>query len=227
MREPPLGNVHFGHNLEARQDGVLEVLGDLLLGVEQPVDSVANHELLFQGLEVNVAAAHSVAVEDEVVDLANDRRLVLVVEEVLDPLLVVGDGDDVVTDVVAIDLVAVPGLARVGSVEEGRDLISSTEDGTNLGLEELPDLVHDVVVEGLAGRDLEGPLLVEPDRDQHRVAGLVERDQVGELLRALELAQVAFVGPERLAVDHRQETLLGDPALVPQDLVEALPGLLL
>lgn len=117
--------------------------------------------------------------------------------------------------------------AGVDPVQQRGDLGLAGQDGADLGLEQRGDLVHGVVVERLAGRDQVRPLQVDPDAHQVVLAGQAEGDLLDELLRHVLVAQVSLVGPERLAVDHRQEALFGHPAPIPQDPVEADVGLLL
>ena len=52
-----------------------------------------------------------------------------------------------------------------------------------------------------------------------------ELDRLDEVLGDLVARERALEGPQRLAVDHREQLLFGDPALVANDVVEALAGL--
>ena len=55
LRQTPLGDVELGHDLDAGDQRGGEGLGNLLHLVEHAVDAVAQLELVFEGLEVDIA----------------------------------------------------------------------------------------------------------------------------------------------------------------------------
>src|ERR1035441_9707332 len=57
LGEAALGNIELGHELEAADDGGLELAGRRLLIEEHAIDAEADAEFLFEGLDVNIAGA--------------------------------------------------------------------------------------------------------------------------------------------------------------------------
>ena len=82
LRQPLLGDVEAGHDLHARDDRRLELLRRALRLVQHAVDAVAHDDVLLARLDVDVRGALLGRLEHERVDPADDRRLVVGVEDV-------------------------------------------------------------------------------------------------------------------------------------------------
>src|SRR5438477_416785 len=82
LRQPLLGDVEPGHDLDARGDRRLELLGRALGLAQHAVDPVADDHVLLAGLDVDVRRALLGGLEHQRVDPADDRRLVVGVEHV-------------------------------------------------------------------------------------------------------------------------------------------------
>ena len=57
LRDVSLGDIHFGHDLYARDDSVLEVLGSGGHFVKDAVDTILDLEFFFERFDVNIAGA--------------------------------------------------------------------------------------------------------------------------------------------------------------------------
>ena len=85
LGDPVLGDVHVGHDLEAGRDR----RGDRPWGgryvVQHPVDPVADAELGLRGLDVDVRGPLVQCLEDQQIDVADDRRFLGDRLDVVDP----------------------------------------------------------------------------------------------------------------------------------------------
>src|SRR6267378_774358 len=76
LRQPPLGDVEVGHDLQSREDRRLEALGRCQHLVEDAVHAEADTEDLLVRFEVDVGGALLDGVHEHHVDELDDRRLV-------------------------------------------------------------------------------------------------------------------------------------------------------
>ena len=79
LRQPLFRDAHrAGHDLEPADDGGLQPLRRRLHFLEHAVDAKADAEFFVERLEVNVAGAEPMRLDQEHRDHANDRRIGLV-----------------------------------------------------------------------------------------------------------------------------------------------------
>ena len=81
LRQPLLGDVQLGHDLDARGDRVAELHRRLHDVVENAVDAVADAQLLLVGLDVDVARALLNRRHQDDVDQLDDRRFLALLGE--------------------------------------------------------------------------------------------------------------------------------------------------
>ena len=74
LRQPLLGDVHLRHDLDARGDGILEAQGRIHHVVQDAVDAEPDAEVLFIGLDVDVAGALFERFRQDQVHQLDDRR---------------------------------------------------------------------------------------------------------------------------------------------------------
>ena len=84
LRQAALGDVQLGHQLQARDDGGLQLARRRLLVEQHAVHAEADAELLLERLDVDVAGALLERVGDHGVHQADDRRLAGHVAQVLE-----------------------------------------------------------------------------------------------------------------------------------------------
>ena len=72
LRQPPLGDVHVAHDLEAARDAGLQLLGELAQVVQHAVDAAAHVQRVLARLEVDVRGVHAGGVGEEGVDHLDD-----------------------------------------------------------------------------------------------------------------------------------------------------------
>ena len=89
-----LGDIHIGDDLDPRQDGVLELHGQVHRLEEEAVDAVAHAEGFFVGFEVDVAGALFDGFDEDGINQGDDRRFVGVLFVLLDVELLLGFLDD-------------------------------------------------------------------------------------------------------------------------------------
>ncbi len=174
LRETALGDVERRHDLDAADDGVLQLDGGRHLLGEHAVDAVAHPELLLVRLDVDVARALLDGVEQHHVDQADDRRVLaglLELEEVGRVVLVAGELD-------------------LGLVETGHDLVVRGPRVVVL-LDRRVDrgLARDDRLDVVAGEKLQVVDRVEVrrvgHRDDERVARSRDREHLVPLARLL------------------------------------------
>ena len=83
LRQAALGDIQLGHQLQARDDGGLQLARRRFLVEEHAVDAVADAEFLLERLDVDVAGALLDGLRDHGVHQADDRRLARHVAQVL------------------------------------------------------------------------------------------------------------------------------------------------
>ena len=117
LRKPALGDVEDGHDLDAGDDGVLDLHGKAHDRGQHAVQAVPHPELLFIGFDMNIAHAHVRRAEQDAVHELDDRRLDLageLVQRLIFHDLKFFDGAmDQVVEVVDIDL-----AARIDIIDE-------------------------------------------------------------------------------------------------------------
>src|SRR5581483_5682992 len=225
LRQATLGDVELRHDLDARDDRRLEPARRALDVVQDPVDAVADLELVLERLDVDVRRALLDRAVDEQVHEADDRRLAREVAEVVDVLFVVGEVLDVglrrLRAAVSVRRRAVPvrrlePLEHVALAREAR-----------IDLEPRRDLerLDRVVVRRIGHRDGERSVRLR-ERDHLRVLQILdveapERDRVRR-----KVASRDGLHPEVLR-EERQQVLLGDEAEVQEEPLEPLAPLLL
>ncbi len=216
LGEALLGDVHVREDLDPREDGAPELQGQADHLVEVAVDAVADAELLFVGLEVDVRSALLDGVDERRVDEGDDRRLfargldllegdvILAFLDDVDPA-VVGQGD-VLDDLLDLEGVGRP-IVLVDGVHHpglGGDDRLDAEPGPE------PDVLDDLEVGRVDHRQgQEGPDPV--DGHDHVLLGHVGRDEVDDLGIDLELVEVDIRVAE-LAAQGLGDLLLGNEA---------------
>ncbi len=83
LRHPPLGNVHPGHHLDARDNQAQDVAVQHQRVVQNAVDAVAHLYLGFERVNVDIAGPHLQGAKQDIVDQANHRRAVDDIEQIL------------------------------------------------------------------------------------------------------------------------------------------------
>ncbi len=82
LREPLLGDVEASHDLHARDDRRHELLRRALGDVKLAVDAVANDDVAFFRLDVDIARSLADGLREEPVDPRDNRRVVVRVDDV-------------------------------------------------------------------------------------------------------------------------------------------------
>ena len=75
LRQAALGDIELGHQLDARDHGGLQFARRRFLIVEHAIDAIADAELFFERLHVDIAGALLDRLRDHGVDQPDDRRL--------------------------------------------------------------------------------------------------------------------------------------------------------
>ncbi len=73
LGHPPLGDVHPGHDLVARGDRGLHVLGDVVANVADPVYPITHPNTVGHRLDMNIARPPVYRLGDDQVDQLDDR----------------------------------------------------------------------------------------------------------------------------------------------------------
>src|SRR5438093_1501616 len=90
LRQPALGDVHFGHDLDAGGDGGLQAARRRLLIVEDAVDAIPDAQRVLERLDVDVGGLGRDRVLDEQIDEPHDRRLEGHVAHMVDVFVTLG-----------------------------------------------------------------------------------------------------------------------------------------
>ncbi len=220
-------DVELAHDLEARDDGVLQLDGRLHHLVEHAVDAEADPEVLLVGLDVDVGGALLDGVEQDEVHQLHDRCFpgaLLQVDHVAVALVVVDDRDLRVVEALHEVLVRGPllGVVALDGLLDGR-----------LGGDHRLDVVAGVELDVVDGEDVRRIA----HGDDERAAGAVHRhhlvllgdglgDELDDLGVDVEVLQVDG-GHAVLLGEEAGEVALGDGALLHQQGADARAGLAL
>src|SRR2546425_5163727 len=90
LRQPPLADVHLGHQLDPRGDRVTQTARRRLLIEQDAVDPIADAQRVLERLDVDVGRLGGDGVLDEQVDQPDDGRLERHVTQVVDVFLALG-----------------------------------------------------------------------------------------------------------------------------------------
>ena len=88
LRQPPLGDIEAGQDLDARDDGARHVRRRGARFRQHAVDAQANVQTAAERLDVDVGGAGIEAVEQQLVDKSHHRRAQRQVLEMLDVVVV-------------------------------------------------------------------------------------------------------------------------------------------
>ena len=221
LGQPALGDVQLGHQLEAGDDGGLQLGGGRVHGVQDAVDPVAHPEVLLEGLQVNVAGPALDRPGDHLVDHANHRDLGGHVPQLLD---VLGDALGFVQDFARF-------LHRLGPLV--RSPVEPFQGFVDLGFpaQAHPDLQPGEHAQGLQGVAVGG---VGHGHRQHPV--LLVQGQDPELTQKLGGELVHHQGHRRKSLGRNelgpmlgreggQQVLLGEVSQIQQDAADLVPPL--
>ena len=123
LRQAPFGDIQLGHELEAADDGGLELARRRFLIEEHAVHAEAHAEFLLERLDVNIAGALLDGLGDHGVDQADDGRLARHIAQVFE----IGAG----LLVVALGVGALFGFAVI-AVDGVEDFLLGGERGAHL-----------------------------------------------------------------------------------------------
>ncbi len=88
LGEASFGDVQLGHDFDSRDDCSLEAFGRRLHVVEHSINPIANPEVVFEGLQVNVGGPSLDSPGDNQVDQADDRPFRGHIPQLIDILFV-------------------------------------------------------------------------------------------------------------------------------------------
>ena len=153
LRQPPLGDVELRHDLEARDDRVLELHRRLHRLVEHAVDAVADAEGLLVGLDVDVRRVLLDRVGQDQVHELDDGRVLAGLRELVDvDVVVLGDQRDVRVVEVGHHVFEGRGLVVV-AVDRAADRLFGGDDRLDVVAGQELDVVEREDVRGVRGRD--------------------------------------------------------------------------
>jgi len=84
LREPLLGDVELRHDLHPRDDRGVQGAGGLEQVAQRAIDAQAHERARLEGLDVDVRGAVAQRLREQRIDEADDRRVVLAFQKVLD-----------------------------------------------------------------------------------------------------------------------------------------------
>ena len=76
------GDIQLGYDLDARDNTGVGFKRWFVDFVEETVNPIADDELLFEGLDMNIAGAFLKALSDQAIDKTDDRRFVRGIDQV-------------------------------------------------------------------------------------------------------------------------------------------------
>ena len=214
-----LGDIHAAHDLQAGDDGALQVSGDGEHLVEQTVDTHTNHHFALLGLEVDVAGALAEGTLDEGVDEADGGRGLGIVRA--------GDklgGDDVAVRAAGLTLHLLDDAGRaLVAVERGNGLLRGAAGGDHGD-----DLLAGGGLQLLLGNEVQRVahghvqlVLYQLDGDDAVFFGDGAGDVFGQLHGDGDAGQVDVVHAQ-LHLQRVDELVLGDDAAVDEQVAQAL-----
>src|SRR2546426_739598 len=219
LGQPPLGDVHLCHELDARGHRGLQPPRRRLLVEQDAVEAVADSERVLEGLDVDVRGLGIDGVLDQEVHEPDDRRLERHVAEVVDVLL--ARAGTLVLDALD-DPLERRGRAVVRPVDGLSDRLRGADDHLHPEPRELAEIVQDDRVQRVGDGDGQEAVL---DADgAHRVLTEVLRREGlddGERRRELVAGQV---GEILLFGERAQYVLALDGAELHERLAHALTG---
>ena len=221
LRDALLGDVHAGHQLEAREDGVLQLLRQLLHHLAGAVDPVAQQDVRLGGLDVDVRGTAVHGLDDDPRGHLDDRAFVVDVDGLVDGAvhgsvdalvdrLVDGIGDDLLAR--AVGLLAVDVRLDLATGGDARLLEVADAEAQDLEPVEVHRVVdHQLELAAAAGHRQHQVLLDQVRRHQ----GLVD------LVHVLEPVEVQERHAELVCKRLGNVLVLAIPGL-DQGLAEAL-----
>ena len=209
LRQPLLGDVEPGHDLDARDDRRMELLRRALGLAQHAVDPVAHDDVLLAGPDVDIRRAILGGLEHQRVHPADDRRLVVGVEHV----------DELVRRVLRVFVgVLLRALFELGAAAEPRvDLVDVIDDAAarhdhrldRLG-EQDGDRVDDLDRVRIGDRDHDAAVLAAQRHDL-ALPGEVDRQLVDQVDRdVIGARQIAQVTEVELHRERLRELILVD-----------------
>src|SRR5450756_1700450 len=157
LRLAPLGDIHVGHDLDAREHAGLDVTRQLLLLLQDTVDTVADAQMVFLWFHVDIRRALDDGLGDDGVDQPDDGRVLTHLTQLLDTDLFATFCDD---------LGLCLGAGFLDGVSDEVVLLDSAEDSVLGSDEELclasvcgKQVVHQLDVGGGAECDADDALL--------------------------------------------------------------------
>ena len=211
LREAPLGDIQLRHELEAADDGGLELARRRFLVEEHAIHAEAHAEFLLEGLDVNVAGALFDGLGDHGVDQANDGSLARHVAEVFE----IGSG----LFVVAVGVGALFGFAVI-AVDGVEDFLLGGERGAHLQAAEGAHGGDGLEIQRIGHRDGED-VVRERDRDGAALAEETVR-QAFDFGRGGRSAIHRDQGDIELIAEGGEHVAVGDGAHVDQDFAELI-----
>ena len=192
LRHAALGDVELAHDLDARNDGRMPVLGDRRHGVVQhAVDAVLDGDFLVARFDVDVARAPLERVEDGRVDQLDDRRDVAVGgREAVDRqrlVLIVLVADHVERE--ALGHLFEHALRLLGLLEQIGDLRERRHLDAQLLVEQQRQLVDQPQVARIGQGDIERAVL-RVQRHEVVAEHQIDRDRAEQLVIDRPFAQV-------------------------------------
>ena len=173
LRQPLFRDAHVGHDLDAADERGLQLLGRIGHDLQHAVDAVAQAQPLLQRLEMNIARAHPVRLEDHEIDQADDVGVVHLAPGASSSLAF---PDDQVVRAIADQAADHVGGAAVVALDRGMDFLGRRHDRIDLETQFLAQRVDRVEVERIGQRDAQ---MVALDRQRHDAEAMDQRARHG------------------------------------------------
>ena len=196
LGEALLGDIESGYDLDARDDGGMRFVRRPQRFVEDAVDAITDDELGLEGLDMDVARPFFVALGDEAVDKADDRRFVGDVEEIFrfrGAAVILAGGN------LFDHLLGPVGAAFEVAIDGAEDFVGGSDDRQNpLGGED-GEIVERTAVVGIGDGDAQSALLLAEGEDA----------QILEISQAEAVAEIGQRRFRRDRFEERQAALAG------------------
>src|SRR5579883_3062915 len=203
LRQPLLGDVQAGHDLDTGSYRRLDVFGRIDHVVEHPVNPEPDHQVALERLDMNVAGAILHRLRQQSVDQLDNRRGVVGFEQVLGLLRqLAGHHVEPLFAQVDHQVMGRAGGLIVGAIDGLVDDFGGRDDGLNRLSEQKAQIVERLEVSGVCNRNCDA-MAVGAKGQQRVLFGVVYRDFKNQ------------VGVEGMLVDmglKRQAILLGQSA---------------